>query len=615
MFRRRSLDQRVFLAFSLGWIRFLAWFIVASELVSSSEFSFGAGDVLNRVPEVPQIWLCPKVILYENIIPPLTEVEKRLVCGDFMTSAEAKSTETESPWEVIPYSQSIYHLRIFLQDRAYHHPQFEFVMALDQLWVRIGAKTLLRRVSLEDGNEWVSIHKKRGLLGRPVTPDLLNELEKYATEGLKKGGYPCALVRAEANSELGEIVLRVKKGDLGSFGRVKQDPVAGLSQQILRRYDAFKIGDRFDGDLLSLTENRTSSSGLIENTRFSTQCSGSSFGGVEQSVISGAPRLMMGRVGLNTEGVLLGSFAWRNTRLGKLGSFLDFSVFGSARRQSVVAAMNLYYDQSLIRSFFAPQLSFIHRNESQFENLETNVQVGWSTTEELGGAGWSYFFGPVLNLSKTLRGLGAIETQMLSWEGRIGVKSHDFELYSDRPRSGHQAEVIVDLSHASLLSQVTAQRVRIKGESIWNLWGFDPPLWLVGLRAVAASTIASRLPNGDLNLPADLYQYLGGSRDLRGFGRLEISESARGGSLSSVYVGTELRLGSVIPYGFDPFVFFDFGKLGSQSFGLDSPWIWSPGFGLRWASPVGTVRGTVAHGFSDLNARHWQFYFSFGEEF
>jgi translocation and assembly module TamA len=277
--------------------------------------------------------------------------------------------------------------------------------------------------------------------------------------------------------------------------------------------------------------------------------------------------------------------------------------------------MNLYFDQNLNRTYLAPQLSFTHRSEAQFENLEINAQVGWVTTQDVGNNAWTHFLGPVLNLSKTLRGLGAIETQILSLESRTTLKSHDFELYSDRPQAGYFAEVIVDLSHRALFSQVTAQRFHVKGESLWNLWNLDPPLWLIGFRAAAASAITSRLSNGEPNLPADLFQYLGGSHDLRGFGRLEISESPKGGGLSSFYLGVEARLGSVLPYGVDPFLFFDIGRLGSQSFLLDSPWYWAPGFGLRWASPVGAVRGTMAHGFANGSPRHWQFYFSLGEEF
>ncbi len=565
----------------------------------------------SREGDVPKFSLCPRIELFAEIDPALNSIEQRLVCGDPDLSQHQKPGEEERPWKTIPLSQALYHLKIFLQERGYLHPRFERMELLDHLWVRPGPKTFVKRVALEDGSESVDIRRKRNVLGRPMTPDLLNELEKWVAENLKKAGYPCPLVRAEANSELGEVILRVRKGEAGVFGKVTQEPIPGVVDQVLRRYDAFQSGERFNGELLSIAESRVASSGMVESARFSAQCSGS----LEQSVISGAPRLMMSRIGLNTEGVVLGSFSWRNARLGRLGSYLDLSASGSARRQSLVALMNLYYDPSLSRAFFLPQLNLIHRNELQFENIETSAQVGWSMTQDSGRNGWSYFLGPILNLSKTLRGRGALETQILSLEGKVVLKSHDFEFYSDRPQSGYQSEATVDLSHRSILSQVTAQRFYLKGESLWNLWNLDPPLWVIGLRGAATTILASRLPSGEPDLPADLFQYLGGSHDLRGFGRLEISESPKGGAISSIYLGIEARLGGVISFGIDPFVFFDLGKLGSQSFSLDSPLYWAPGFGLRWASPVGALRGTLAHGFSNGAPQHWQFYFSFGEEF
>ncbi len=556
-------------------------------------------------------YLCPQIRLFAPIEPSLTPIEKRLVCGDSQSTDLKNLSSGDRPWAAIPVSQAIYHLRIFLEERGYHHPRFERSKAFGYLEVDLGSKTFVRQVTLEDGSEQVNIHRKRDILGQPLTPDLLNDLERWVRENLKAKGYPCPLVRAEANTQLGEVILRVNKGNPSVIRRIQQEPIPGVNNAILRRFDAFQVGEPFNGDLLSLTESRVAASGIVESARFSSQCSDV----LEQTVIPGAPRLMISRIGLNTEGVILGSFSWRNARFGKLGSFLDLSAFGSARRQTVVASMNYYYDPAQVRAFLAPQMSFTHRNELQFENLETNTQFGWSITQDSGDRSWSYFVGPTLNLSKTLRGLGASELQLLSLEGRVGLKSHDFELFSERPQSGYQLEGVMDLSHRSLLSQVTAQRIRIKGEWLWNHRDFDPPLWVIGLRGNASSVLVARPKLGESGLPADFFQYLGGSRDLRGFGRLELSESLRGGGLSSATLGIEARLSSVIPYGLDPFLFLDIGLLGTRSLTLDSPFYWSPGLGVRWASPIGAVRATAAHGFAGLSPMHLQFYFGLGEEF
>jgi outer membrane translocation and assembly module TamA len=65
----------------------------------------------------------------------------------------------------------------------------------------------------------------------------------------------------------------------------------------------------------------------------------------------------------------------------------------------------------------------------------------------------------------------------------------------------------------------------------------------------------------------------------------------------------------------DPFVFTDFGVTGNGPASFDLPVYWSPGVGIRWASPVGPIRTTFAQGFTDTSPSHFQFYFNFGEEF
>jgi outer membrane translocation and assembly module TamA len=88
-----------------------------------------------------------------------------------------------------------------------------------------------------------------------------------------------------------------------------------------------------------------------------------------------------------------------------------------------------------------------------------------------------------------------------------------------------------------------------------------------------------------------------------------------GGGLTSGFVGLETRLSQTLPFDLDPFVFMDFGEISNSAALLSAPLYWSPGVGVRWASPIGPVRTTLAHGFVGNSADHFQFYLSLGEEF
>jgi translocation and assembly module TamA len=105
---------------------------------------------------------------------------------------------------------------------------------------------------------------------------------------------------------------------------------------------------------------------------------------------------------------------------------------------------------------------------------------------------------------------------------------------------------------------------------------------------------------------------------MRGFGLLELPENQIG-DLTSVYGGFEVRLLDTLPIGIQPFAFVDVGVLGISPIDLETPIYWSPGLGLRLESPIGNFRVSLAHGYLTGNpnpsASHFQFFFSFGEEF
>ncbi len=130
------------------------------------------------------------------------------------------------------------------------------------------------------------------------------------------------------------------------------------------------------------------------------------------------------------------------------------------------------------------------------------------------------------------------------------------------------------------------------------------------------------LANAQRNLAPDMRFFLGGDSNMRGIA-LNGLPTDQNGFLTVAYDGLELRLADALPYGLQPLLFLDAAMAGRADVHLDPDVYWSPGAGLRWKLPVGSIRGTVARGLvwhrdstaPPLYPPHWQLFLSFGEEF
>jgi translocation and assembly module TamA len=171
------------------------------------------------------------------------------------------------------------------------------------------------------------------------------------------------------------------------------------------------------------------------------------------------------------------------------------------------------------------------------------------------------------------------------------------------------------------LSDLNAHYFLLDAQSNWNLGRFDPPFMVLSWRGFAGTTLASDGTIASDIIPVSMRFYIGGDADIRGFSRKELPFHGRG-FYTALYNGIELRAGDVLPLGIQPFILLDVAKGGDESFHLAGELYWSPGFGVRWKSPFGVVRASLAHGFIENGAEeqdpedeHWQFFASFGQEF
>lgn len=561
-------------------------------------------------------WLCPQWEVIGNLNPGFSDSEIRLICGD---------SEVQS-WKKIPIAQAKYYLKNFLQDRGYHHPVFKKKVISERsdrtgrsakMIVYLGEQSKVRRIYIKNSFELteldLDISKKREGVGEPLTPAFLNSLENWIKDQLGHRGYACPHIESEADPDSGEVAVTILPGKPQKIFSITQEGIPNTAPSILRRYDAFSIGDLFNSKLLTVTENRVASSAIVESNHFTANCQDDGVV-LSQTLLPGAPHLLIAGLGVNTEGFLLGKVTWKNTRLGNYASDFDISAFGSSKLQSVANQWRVFFLPQVSRIHFNPLLRIAHRNEQYYEDLTVRGQLGLASAFDYSFTGGNMFLGPTLDVFRILRGVGPSNTKLLSMEARAELKDHDFEYYITNPRKGYNLLFVSDFSHQSLYSSLTAQRLNLRGEMLWPLINVDPPLWILGLRGGFATIATGETIQGG-NIPASLLRYLGGSNDIRGFGRQELPLNSDIGGLTSIFLGLELRLSQTLLAHLDPFIFGDIGAIGQRSFSFDAPVYWSPGLGLRWASPIGPLRTTIARGFSNSVSQHWQFYFSLGEEF
>jgi len=333
-------------------------------------------------------------------------------------------------------------------------------------------------------------------------------------------------------------------------------------------------------------------------------------------LVPGAPRILSFGAGIDTEGIVRSKASWKNARLGRLGSLLDLTAMGSFRTQSLSTTSDWYFLPEVSRKYISSTVELKHENQPQYHTLSVIGQVGFATTFDSRTAGGSLFVGPSMNFVRDYSLAGPYNAKFLFLESRLAIRSHDFEYFASNPNTGYNLNFIADLSHPEVLTDTSAQRFNVNGEFLWNLKNYDPPLAVFAVRAGFGTLFVSDSPFSSRLLPGNFYQYLGGSVDLRGFSLKELPRNQSSGARTSGFAGFEARLANTIPYGIEPFAFFDIGALGDQPMSFDLPIYTSPGIGVRWKTPIGTFRTTLAHGFSgDSQKDHWQPYLSFGEEF
>ena len=589
------------------------------------------------------IEVCPNLILAHPINGDLSDNEKKLACGQFPGDKNIVQA-----WADIPENQRRFHLTTFLQNRGYLAPVFSTVPGkqVDQaggqeiLKVDPGPLTSVTVLEAVDAPSDFDYSRKREVIGKALTPGLLDEIKKWTEQRLGGLGYACAKASPRGDPETGIVRVKVTAGPKVRFGKIDEQNIPELRTGVLSRYDAFVPHDLYNSDMLRLSEKRATTDGQVEGLHYRPVCASTDEKGndeksknkidqnprdevpieqeISQEVVIGKPRLISLGVGANTEGILLAQASWRNTRMGPAGSLVDVTLITSSIHQLLTSYAEWYFLEKPSRFFLRPQVSIEHINWDPYETLTGSVDFSPATTWESSRFGFFTKLGPTYDYIRTYRGSGPPTSHFLYLEWLIRAATHYYDFYQNSPRTGFRAQFVTDVNSGDAFSSESAQRVRFDFSGLWNIKEYDPPLFVIGVRGFVSSTIVTASDPSGVNLPPTFLQYLGGSTNMRGYGLQELPHSGTG-TLAAVYFGTEFRYAAGFWFGLQPLIFMDVGALGTHATQLDSPVFLSPGGGLRYESPFGSLRATLAHGYApgsnDPTLSHFQFFFSFGEEF
>jgi outer membrane translocation and assembly module TamA len=558
-----------------------------------------------HAPKRTEWTLCPGFTIHGQIEPGLSETEKNLVCGD----------PQQVEWKTLPRWQAEYSFRNFLQDRGVYKPKF-MTLPDGGVLVDVGEPTRVKKITSIGKPDLVDISRRRFVMGSVMTPALLSDMEGWVVHELKVYGYPCPKVKAEGDPETGEMRITVDRGPMQNVVREIEQQVPGMDPGVLQRFHAFGFGDPYNENLINLSALRVTRQGLFDSDYFTSSC-GPDGATVQENVVVAPPRLLAFGAGIDTEGLVQGRVSWTHARLGRKASVLSAAISASAKIQRANLAMDWFAFDAADRKSIRPSFQLLHQNEDAFEIAQITAQLAFQKTWEWSISKGVFLLGPQYEQIHTFRGTGPANSRFLMLASQLEFMSHSYELYLNEPRAGFDLTATADFSKEGIVTSVTAQRLGFRYEALFNVFNKDPPFLVFGLRGSLDTTLTSGSdsPEGRAGkLPPTFTYFLGGSRDLRGFGRLSLPSSKIGG-LTSVFSGLESRLVQVLPMNLEPFLFIDAGALGPLPMTLRDPIYYSPGVGIRWAPGFGAFRTTLARGYPLDAPGGWQFYFSFGEEF
>lgn len=538
--------------------------------------------------------------------------EEVLVCG---------SDKGGEGWKQVPIPQAQYQISVYLNNEGYLSPRFE--RDKDKLYVWVGPRTEIKTLEVHGANAQLDPSKKRKIVGEPLEPARLNEVQQWAETQLRNKGHACPKVSVEAQAWDSKVIATASPGLIQHIRSLKRVGFDVFDQEYLKRYEAFEIGDEYDAREMQLTVSRMLTDGFIQSANFETACHEDMVDLTLRGSI-GPPKLFRFEVGASTEQFPFGRVIFKNVRLDDKASSFTAQLDVSPRIQSIALTSQLYWLPGSTRTFFGPRAQTARYKETAYEYLEAKGGADLGRFWDMGDTRLVGRVGPTLNFIETKQGVGPSNVSYLSWEGSLEAMSHNYESNVRTQFEGWTGALRYRGQRKGLGSEININRYDVAYKGLWNMGNYAPPLFVLGFRFEASGVDATEPGPGQSNdnlVPIDYRIFYGGADNLRGFARKSLSNNEVG-FLSSAYAGIELRLIEEVPYNIEPLLLYDIARLGSGRMEFDAPIFTSSGVGVRWASPFGTLRGSAARGkihradaTTEGYKQDWVYFVSFGQEF
>lgn len=573
-------------------------------------FTFFIAGFLATLAPAKDFHICPHILLRDGTLS-LNGNEAVLVCG---------SEHGGEGWVEVPVPQAQLHLTAILRNLGYLEPRFE--RRGNELDVWPGARTIIASLRVDEPSGLLDPTRVRKVLRQPLVPDRLNHVETWANQLSRSRGHACPDITVEAHAWDGSVNVNAKLGDRQRIASLDPGDLDGLNPDVLDRYRPFEIGDEYDVRKTGIMAGRLLGTGVFQSAYFTNSCAGAETRlKLETSI--GRPRILRFGIGGSTEELPFFDVTFRNTRLDAQASSFTALAHASPRRLTVGAQSELYWFPGWHRTFLGPRADYTRKIEPSYETGTAKAGADIGVNFDRWDTRFTLKAGPTLNNTRTYKGLGPAEISYPTLDGSLALMSHVYESGMRDQYDGWNANFIYRSQSRGLGSRIDVSHYEVDLKHLWNLGAYWPPLLVLGSRL---QTIVVDAPNlttavNDQIVPTEERIFAGGDDNLRGFGRKEISNGDVG-FLTFAALGFELRLIEELPWHLQPFLLTDAGQLSPARYTLDPPLYVSQGIGLRWPSPLGTLRGSAASGrvwrgnaTTDTVPQTWVYFFSFGQEF
>ncbi len=544
----------------------------------------------------------------------LAKNDELFVCGD----------PSHPSWKRIPPKQAETFMRSYLESKGYLEPKIKIDYDAGRVTVESGRRAIVT-VILTEGvvpPGW-KVDPLETSLGQPLEKTTLDTIEQDAIGVLKTMGYACADLDLRAHPD-GRVILKLKPGQPTVFAPAFNAGDYPIADDILERYEPFSAGDPYSIKKTILAARRMEGAGVVSSANYLAECepaktespTESRLVRLERNASFGPKRSWEIGFGASTEEYPLAFVRWKNNRLWSSASQFQAEIFGSNIRQKIGGEFKYYHSSQDRRLFLRPGFQIERRQEKQYEIFETRATGFYGRTIDLQDWTLEPEIGLAIRRFRTTDIAAPRTDLVITPEIQLGARTHDFELFRGSPRTGLESTVNYSFLSGGQAGSITTHRLYIQGTALYNYKSYVDPRWVLGLRFTAGSIMTSdgSIPDEN-NIPPDWLFLAGGDRDLRGFARNSLPNKVRG-SGSILTTGVESRWPGQFSFPLEPLVFTDFGYLGNGNARWESPLHIAPGVGFRSATPLGTIRGTIARGMvPSIGLKRWQLFFSFGTEF